>query len=297
VLATAVALDLLLGEPPARLHPVVWLGKSAALAERHAPTQGRAAQLAWGAVLAGALPAAAAMLGWTVERALRRFGPAAVVAEALALKPSFAVRALFASACAVQRALECKDVPAAREAVRALVSRDPAGLDAPLVAAAAIESLAENVTDSFLAPWLAYALWGLPGAYAYRAVNTLDSMFGYRGRYEYLGKAPARLDDVANLVPARLAAGALAIGAAAGGGGTVGALRGAWRGRGRTASPNAGWTMGAMAGALGLSLEKPGAYVLGDGRQPQAEDITRARRVAAAAGLACLLVLIGAALR
>ena len=97
----------------------------------------------------------------------------------------------------------------ARYSLRGLVSRDATELSEPLVAAAAIESVAENTTDSFIAPWIAFALLGLPGAFAYRAVNTLDSMIGYRGKYEYLGKASARIDDVLNLIPARIATGLL----------------------------------------------------------------------------------------
>ncbi|MGH2588747.1 MAG: CobD/CbiB family cobalamin biosynthesis protein, partial [Dehalococcoidia bacterium] len=156
-------------------------------------------------------------------------------------------------------------------------------LSPDLIAAAAIESLAENVTDSALAPWLAYALFGLPGAAAYRALNTLDSMIGYRNHYEYLGKAAARADDVANLVPARLGALLITLAAPAGHGSPRRALATAWRHHRRTASPNAGWTMAAMAGALGLTLEKTDAYRLGDGRPPVPTDIRRAQRVTAAA--------------
>jgi len=120
-------------------------------------------------------------------------------------------------------------------------------------------------TDSYVAPWLAFALFGLPGAAAYRALNTLDSMIGYRGRYEHLGKASARLDDLVNLLPARLAA---LLMLAAGALRRLPARRGsriALRDRRRTASPNAGWTIGAFAGLLGVALEKAGHYRIGDG--------------------------------
>jgi adenosylcobinamide-phosphate synthase len=190
----------------------------------------------------------------------------------------------------VRHELARGDGDGARAALRSLVSRDTAGLEPPLLAAAAIESLAENATDSFIAPWLAYALAGLPGAFAYRTINTLDSMIGYRGRYEYLGKAAARLDDLANLLPTRAAALLLALAAPAGCGSPPRAMRTALRHHTRTASPNAGWTMAAMAGALGVRLEKRDAYVLGTGRDPGSADVRRAERIVwAVAGLGLAL--------
>ena len=138
-----------------------------------------------------------------------------------------------------------------------------------LVAAAAVESVAENASDSFVAPLFYYALLGLPGALVYRAVNTLDAMIGYRGRYEYLGKAAARLDDLLNLVPARLTARAAARrGALRGRGRAARRARAARATRGRTASPNAGHPMAAMAGLLGVRSRSPAPTALGDARQP-----------------------------
>jgi adenosylcobinamide-phosphate synthase len=164
------------------------------------------------------------------------------------------------------------------------------------VAAGAVESLAENASDSVVAPLFFFALFGLPGALAYRAINTADAMVGYRGAYEYLGKAAARLDDLANFIPARLCAALLLVA------GTVDGLDGTrgWRilGRdgGKTASPNAGRPMAAMAGLLGVRLTKPGHYALGDDLTPPGpETIGRAFKVVRkAAYLACFLT--GAAL-
>ena len=127
----------------------------------------------------------------------------------------------------------------ARASLRSLVSRDPTSLSPSLVAASAIESVAENTTDSYVGPWLAFALLGVPGAVAYRAVNTLDSMIGYRGSYEYLGKASARVDDAVNLLPARLSALLLLASRALGRLPVRRAWRTMWRDRGRTTSPNA----------------------------------------------------------
>jgi adenosylcobinamide-phosphate synthase len=196
-----------------------------------------------------------------------------VVLESLLLKPAFSVRALFEAAQAVERALGRGDADAARESLRSLVSRETGTLSESEIAGAAIESLAENTNDSIIAPALAYVLFGLPGAYAYRAVNTMDAMLGYRGEYEWLGKAAARLDDVVNLVPARVTAILLVLASVMRGSGRA-ALRAAVRDHARTASPNAGWPMSAMSGAIGVRLTKQGAYTLGsDYPEPRAGDI------------------------
>ncbi|MCH7714232.1 MAG: cobalamin biosynthesis protein [Chloroflexi bacterium] len=180
-----------------------------------------------------------------------------------------------------------------------LVSRDPSHLTPDQVAAATVESVSENMSDGFLGPWLAFALFGLPGAVAYRAINTLDSMIGYHGRYEYLGKAAARLDDLINLVPSRLT-GLLLVAASLflPGQNPKQAWRIMWRDHARTESPNAGWPMSAMAGSLGIQLEKvtdsgESIYRLGDQNRPlEPQDITRSvRSMYLVAGLGIVLAL------
>jgi adenosylcobinamide-phosphate synthase len=282
MLAAAIGLDLLLGEPPAAVHPVVVTGRAIAALERRAPRRSPAAQLAYGAAMAVVVPGAAGVAAALVERWGGRSALGTAGAIVL-LKSSFAVRALLAASESVRAPLARGDLDAARAALRSLVSRDTGGLSAPLIAAAAIESLAENLTDSALAPWLAYAVCGLPGAAVYRALNTMDSMIGYRGRYEYLGKAAARADDLANLVPARLGAALIALAAPVAGGSTRRAVSTTLRDHRRTASPNAGWTMAAIAGALDRRLDKVGAYRLGRGGPPAADDIRRARWIVGAA--------------
>jgi adenosylcobinamide-phosphate synthase len=233
-----------------------------------------------------------------LERALGATALPGVLAAGLAgllLKPTFAVRALFDATTAVAGALESDDPTGAREGLRSLVSRETASLPPPLLAAAAIESLAENSSDSVVAPLFYYGLLGLPGAVAYRVVNTLDAMVGYRTpRYERLGKLAARLDDLANLVPARLTGLLFVLAAPLAGGSS----RAAWgvlrRDRQLTTSPNAGWPMSAAAGALGLCLEKTGHYRLNPGAPPPAAaDVRRAVALTRAAlnlGLPLLLL-------
>jgi adenosylcobinamide-phosphate synthase len=290
----AVGLDLATGEPSSPWHPVAWLGRALGWAERRAPGRG----VADGAAAVIAVTVVAWIAARVVGLATRRLGWPGVALEALALKPTFAVRRLDEAAGGVESALRAGDLEAARaRAGRDLVSRPTGELGADEVASAAIESVAENLVDSIAAPLLAYAWGGLPAAWTYRALNTADAMWGYRdSRYERFGKAAARLDDVANLVPARLGAAALVGGAALAGEDGSGAARVAWAQHGRTASPNAGWPMSAMAGALGIGLQKRGAYRLGTGSLPSSPDaVRRARHVVGWAATITVALAVGAA--
>ena len=283
VLVAAVALDATTRELPAAIHPVVWMGKVISWLEAHAPpAERRFAALAAGTGVALLVPALFGGMAWLVAAWLRGMGPAVyMVGGAVLLSTTFAVRGLGRAGQATLLAVGGGDRVAARESLRSLVSRDTSSLEEAFVVMAAIESVAENTTDSFVGPWLSFALFGLPGAFAYRAVNTLDSMIGYRGKYEYLGKAAARLDDLANLVPARLSAMLMLMPAGPACG--LPARRGwrvARRDRRLTASPNAGWTISTVAGLLGVALEKVGHYRLGDGlRDPTTEDLRGAVRL------------------
>ena len=293
LLPLAVAWDLLLGEPPSRVHPVVWMGNLARAIERRAPTEGAARQFAYGVALAFAPPLIYATVTRMTYRRLAGRPSLAPLLGVPLLKSTFAIRALRRAGEGVRAPLAAGDLAAARAGLRSLVSRDPAGLDAPLVAAAAVESLAENISDSIVAPLCYWAVLGLPGAVAYRAINTLDAMIGYRGRYEWLGKAAARLDDASNFVPARLTALLLVAAAVVAGEDAPRALATARRDARATESPNAGWPMAAMAGALGVELEKVAQYRLGAGGHPaDAATIGRADRlVALVAGGAMVLAL------
>jgi adenosylcobinamide-phosphate synthase len=287
VLGGALALDLLLGEYPARLHPVVWMGGVISALERRAPRGGRAGQAAFGVALALGVPALFAGAAALVLRAASAHAALQLATEILVLKSTFAVRALGAAAADVATALRAGELGAARWALRSLCSRDAAALDGSQVAAAAVESVAENTSDSVVAPLLCWAVFGVPGAIAYRALNTLDARIGYHGKYEWLGKASARLDDLANLVPARLTAGLLLAAGALRGADLARGVRTLLRDGGATESPNAGRPMAAMAGLLGVELEKAGCYRLGGGLAPaSAATIDAAWRVAATAALA-----------
>jgi adenosylcobinamide-phosphate synthase len=291
----AVALDLACGDPPNPFHPVAWMGSGLIVARHHLPTRGRLLPLFCGALLMGTGFVAAVALGQGIGHGLAWLPmPMAVLVEAILLKSLFSIRGLAHAAKSVALALEEGDLAEARAlASWHLVSRRTDDLDAPRVAAAAIESVAENASDSIVAPLFYYGLGGLSGVLAYRLINTADSVLGYRDAdREWLGKVPARLDDLANLIPARLTALMVILAAPGAGGRSSRAFRIWWRDARKTASPNAGHPMSAAAGALGVELEKVGYYRLGEGlRPPEVADIQRAiRLLAGTIGLALVLI-------
>ena len=262
----AGVIDVAIGEPPNAIHPVVWMGRLVTALERRRPQSRPRAELAYGALIVVVVAGLCAAAGLAIVAALAHLPWwLALPLGAAALKVTFSLRGLVAAGRHVQRALDT-DTDAAREGLRALVSRHR-DLSPPQIVSAAIESLAENLSDSVVAPLLFFALLGLPGALAYRAVNTMDAMIGYHGDYEYLGKVAARTDDVVNFVPARLTGLLLTALAATRGSGAAAwaALR---RERRLSRSPNKLCTIAPMAGALGVRLEKPGLYAVGPDTRP-----------------------------
>lgn len=295
-LAIAVALlaDRLFGEPPVRWHPVVWMGRYLAWAGRGLTALPPRRALAGGllAWCAGALPlvALAVLLEVAVARlvaaALQRWplplplGGAVLAGAALAvgllLKPMLSWRLLREEVAAVEIAL-ADGIGAGRQRIARLASRDTTRLQPAEVRETAIETLAENLNDSVVAPLLWFALAGLPGAVLFRFANTADAMWGYRGRWEWAGKWAARADDVLAWLPARLTALALAAPCRpAQPGFRPHWLRLAEEAR-RTPSPNGGWPMAAMALALGVRLRKPGVYALNAAApEPDARHVAQA---------------------
>ncbi len=264
LLLAALAVDAVVGDPPWLPHPVAAFGRLAGWLESVLNRGPDLARFALGLVLALVLIAAATAAGWSITRLPAPWGLAAQgVAAALLL----AQRSLYDHVAAVATPLATSglaagDLAGARRAISHIVGRDPGALDRPGVARAAIETLAENFADGVAAPVFWFLLFGLPGLCAYKAINTLDSMFGYRNlRYAWFGKATARIDDAANWLPARFAGLAVIAAAAL----TPGANpRAAWSTMVRDArhnpSPNAGWPEAAMAGAIGVALLGPRSY-------------------------------------
>ncbi len=293
ILLLALLVDLVVGEYPSFIHPVVWIGTVIGLLRRIAPMRGSAVPFLYGLGMAVVVPSLFALGAVALLQPLRGLG--LLVAEVLLLKSTFAVRALGRAAYEMHSALKRQDLDAARLGLRSLCSRESHRLTSEGLSAATVESIAENTSDSFVAPILFFALFGIPGAVFYRAVNTLDSMIGYHGKYEYLGKASARFDDLLNLVPARITAvmflvAGVFVGADVGNGARI-----LIRDGGATASPNAGRPMAAMAGLLNVLLAKEGAYSLGDAKHPVTPRyIRRAFVISAVAVVASVGALAGA---
>ena len=276
----ALLLDAAFGEPPEHLHPTVWMGRAtSAFTQGAQHLKSPEARRVAGIVLALALP----WLVWLMAGAALKAAPKGLrwTLGAVLTSTAVSLRGLARAAEAVERELVDGRLEDARARVGEFVGRDTAGLSEAEVCRAAVESVAENASDGVVAPMLYGLLLGPAGALAYRAVNTLDSMVGYRVEpYAKLGWASARLDDLANLIPARLTV--LAAAALSGRPGAT--LRTAWEYGPQASSPNAGWTEAAFAGALGVRLGGPNSYggvireapVLGRGRPPEPSDIGRA---------------------
>ncbi|MEM7132432.1 MAG: adenosylcobinamide-phosphate synthase CbiB [Chloroflexota bacterium] len=280
VLPLALVLDVTLGDPTNRWHPVAWMGAAIGFLQKQAPKHGRIAQFFYGTLIAIGGGSICGIIGGLLLWFSRRVPkPLTMLLEAYLLKMVFSLGGLLKAGEAVKIPLSQGNLDEARQQLGwHLVSRDTTQLDESQVAAATIESLAENTSDSVIAPLFFYAIGGLPAAYAYRFLNTADAMLGYRdAAREWLGKAPARLDDMANIVPARLTALLMIFSAP-----TInGSRQNAWaiwrRDAGKTSSPNAGHPMAATAGALEVELDKVDHYSLGEGqRRAHWTDIDRA---------------------
>ena len=303
-LVLALAIDRWWGEPPVALHPVVWMGRALQWCgeriapERPVPADARAFLLGAAAWLT--LASLTAGVAWALQR-LAGHAPWWLAAPLVAvlLKPMLAWRMLHDEVVAVEAALS-QSLAAGRDRLARLVSRDVDGLEAVQVRESAIESLAENLNDSVVAPLFWFAVAGLPGAAVYRLANTADAMWGYPGmrggRYwQWAGKWAARADDVLSWVPARITA-ALMVGCAPGASGAFGARWAAVaRQARRTPSPNSGWPMAAMALALDVRLSKPGVYTLhGNGRPAAPPDTRRAAVLAGRAVRWCVPLALSA---
>jgi adenosylcobinamide-phosphate synthase len=299
----AVALDCLLGDPQWFPHPVRLIGRFAAWIENPLWRVCGNVYLAGGVAVVLVLLVTGGVTGgilWGAHSIHPFLGDGASV---FLLYLTFAARDLARHSGVVQDALESGDLTEARRRVGRIVGRDTAELDEGGVARAAVESVAENLVDGVTAPLFFAVLGGPVGAMLYKAVNTLDSMFGYKNeRYLQFGWASARLDDVANYIPARLTAPFVTLAAALLGLRAGGAWRILLRDHDNTPSPNSGLTEAAMAGAMGVQLGGPARYfgqvvmkpTLGDAETPlRREHIGVANRLMfATAGLALLCFLV-----
>ncbi|MGH3785392.1 MAG: cobalamin biosynthesis protein [Pseudonocardiaceae bacterium] len=289
-LLLGVAADAAFGDPR-RHHPVAAFGRLAATAERACYAEHRLA----GLVHTGALVGAAVAVGGLLERVGHGRAAVQVTGTALATWIALGGASLAEEGAAMARALDAGDLDTARTRLPNLCGRDPNDLDLAGMARASVESIAENTSDAVVAPLVWGAVAGAPGLLAYRAINTLDAMVGYRSpRYRRFGWAAARLDDLANLLPSRAAAALTALCAPLVGGSARGAWQSWRRDAGAHPSPNAGQVEAAFAGALHVRLGGRTVYphgteqrpVLGHGRTPDAGDLTRGVELSRVIGLA-----------
>jgi len=310
VLAAALLMDRVVGDPPflwARLpHPVALIGRAVdALDTRLNDSRLSAEQrrLRGIAAIAG-LGVAVGAIGLAAHWVLRAI-PFGIAVEAVIVSVFLAQKSLIDHVAAVKDALVAGGAADGRKAVAHIVGRDVANLDEAGIARAAMESAAENFSDGVVAPLFWYGLLGLPGLLVYKAVNTADSMIGHRSaRHAAFGWAAARLDDLLNLVPARLLALLIAVAAFLCGCDGWRAAKVAWRDAGKHKSPNAGWPEAALAGALGVAFGGPrrygevevdGAWLNGEGRAAVGADDIRAAVGLIDAAWALILILLAAA--
>ena len=303
MLLLAYTLDLAFNEPPAAIHPVVWMGKLIAILKKNAPKTHRKLYgvfMGFSTILFGSLIAYLVLLFMGVENIP---APLRYIVAAYFLKATFAVRCLYAAADEVRKELDAGKLDTARQKLSMYVSRDTSKLDESHISSSIIETTSENYVDGILSPLLFYACFGpfgLIAAYVFKATSTLDSMVGYMDeRHRDIGWFSAKLDDVLNWVPARLSV--LFISAAAL---TIrlvyrgikvpdykSALKSGLADGLKTPSPNSGFPMASVAGALRIKLEKPNTYVLGEGfAYPVSEDIKLTSWITLVASLFAIIV-------
>lgn len=283
IFALAFLIDIVFGEYPDRIHPTIGIGKLISYLKRKAKNPNPRVEKANGVLMALIIMLVVALPVFALLFWLRRlpYGEILyIVVGAILFKATFAIRGMGQYTQPIAAALKKKDLDGARKWLPYIVRRDPNSLNERQIISAAVESIAESTTDGITAPFFFFALFGVPGAFAYRVVNTLDSMVGYKNvENRNIGWFSAKLDTIANYIPSRLTA-YLMVAASF-------LLHEDWRESARilqrdkhkTASPNAGYTISAMAGALNIQLEKQGYYTLGDDHGISAEHIPRALQV------------------
>ncbi len=286
IFTLAFLIDLVLGEYPDRIHPTIGIGKLILYLKKKAKHPNPRVEKANGVLMAllimlvAALPVFA-LLFWLRTLPFPYGEVLYIVVGAILFKATFAISGMGQYTKPIAAALKKNDLDGARKWLPYIVRRDPNSLNERQIISAAVESIAESTTDGITAPFFFFAIFGVPGAFAYRVINTLDSMVGYKNaEYRNIGWFSAKMDTITNYVPARLTAYLMVASAALLGHDWRESWRILQRDKHKTASPNAGFTISAIAGALNIQLEKQGYYKLGDDHGSIShEDIGRALRV------------------
>jgi adenosylcobinamide-phosphate synthase len=282
IFSLAFLIDIGFGELPDRIHPTVWMGKVIAYLKLKVRSENSRVETINGVLLGLSVIMLFAIPAYFIIFGVRQFFGwiPYIVVSAFLLKFTFALKCMRWYTIPIAEAAKEGDYDKARQLLHYIVRRDPNKLNERQIVSAAVESIAESTTDGITSPFFYFALFGVPGAVAYRVINTLDSMVGYKDKeHANIGWFSASVDTIANYVPARLTAVLMVLAAFF--------LRENWRESWRilqrdkknTASLNAGWTLSAMAGALNVQLEKPGFYRLGDGEGLSPSHIMKALRI------------------
>jgi adenosylcobinamide-phosphate synthase len=282
IFVLAFLIDIVLGEYPDRIHPTVAIGKVISFLKPKLKNASPKVERANGVLLVVVVALLFALPVFFVLWFVRGwFGSIPyIIIGAILFKSTFAVKCMRKYTAPIAEAMKNGDLEKARKLLPYIVRRDPYSLNERQIVSAAVESIAESTTDGITAPFFFFALLGVPGAFAYRVVNTLDSMVGYKNaEYKDIGWFSAKMDTLVNYVPARLTAVLMVVSAWLLRENAGESWRILKRDKGNTASPNAGWTISAMAGALNTRLEKQGYYALGDDHGLYPEHILRALRV------------------
>jgi adenosylcobinamide-phosphate synthase len=288
-------IDVVLGEYPDRIHPTIGIGKVIAYLKPKLKNANAKIEKANGVLLALDVMLLVSVPVFLLLFWLRQsFGSIPyIIVGAVLFKATFAVKGMGHYTKPIASALKKNDLAEARKWLHFIVRRDPNTLNERQIISAAVESIAESTTDGITGPFFFFALFGVSGAFAYRVVNTLDSMVGYKNvENKNIGWFSANLDTIANYIPARLTAYLMVAASFFLGENWRESWRILQRDKGKTASINAGWTISAMAGALGTQLEKQGYYTLGDDHGISPEHITRALRVMALTAVLFGLVVV-----
>lgn len=284
IFALAFLIDVVFGEIPDRLHPTVWMGRVISFLKPKMKNVNPKVEKFYGVLLCVGMIALfavpAGVVLWAVQQIPVWGELIYIILGTVMLKATFALKCMRHFTYPIEKALKEKNIDKSREWLRFIVRRNPNELDERHIISAAVESIAEGTTDGVTSPFFFFALFGVPGAIAFRAINTLDSMVGYKDPvHKNIGWFSAKMDTITNYIPTRITAVFMVA--------SAGLLRANWRNswrilkrdKNKTASPNAGWTISAMAGALNTQLEKEDHYALGDGAKILPEDITKAWRI------------------
>ena len=278
----AFFIDIVFGEFPDRYHPTVWIGKTIAYFKPKFKSENPRTEKINGVILCLLVILVVAVPVGLLLFGIRFFVGriAYIIVSAILLETTFAIKCMRQYTVPIAEAIKNRDIDKARKGLYYIVRRDPNQLNEHQIVSATVESIAESTTDGITTPFFYFALFGVPGAFAFRVINTLDSTVGYKDPENInIGWFSATLDTIANYVPARLTAILMVAAAALLGENWRESWRILQRDKAKTNSVNAGWTMSAMAGALGVQLEKSGHYALGDKGDISPEHIKRALRI------------------